>query len=121
MSAKGKKWVTDTMLCLQKALVPYATTSSTSCGNLKDVAFASHPHCYVDSGVCAIPGDWPTIVETVSLKDLFGSLDALKAVLKTVEGCVEFYEWLIARGIIKVVDEVEDQAKDVWDKVTSWF
>ena len=124
MSAAGKAWVTNTMLCLQGALVPFGTagTESTTCPNLKTFAFGTHPSCYVQSGVCKLPpSDWVVIVGTVSLKELFGSLDALKATFKTAKGCAEFYAWLIKQGIITVVDDVVDAAKDVWDKVTSWF
>lgn len=110
------------MLCLQTFLVPYATKETVSCGDLKDDAFGSHPDCYVNSGVCKLPpSDWEKIIETVSLKDLFGSVDALKAILETAEGCAEFYAWLIEQGVITVVHEVEDEAKDIWHKVTSWF
>ena len=122
LDSAGKQWVSDTMLCLQTTLVPYATTETTTCDNLKDDAFASHPRCYIDSGVCTLgPGDWTVIIETVSLKDLFGGIDNLKAVLQTVEGCVEFYEWLIEQGIIGLVHKVEDEGKDIWHKVTSWL
>lgn len=52
--------------------------------------------------MCTLPvGDWGVIVETVSLKELFGSMDALKATLETVEGCADFYAWLIER-VVKV-------------------
>ncbi|OCK80568.1 hypothetical protein K432DRAFT_404586 [Lepidopterella palustris CBS 459.81] len=102
-SSAGQIWLTKTRLCLQCALVPYATgTKATTCPALKKTAFGTHPTCYVDSGVCTLPvGDWGVIVETVSLKELFGSMDALKATLETVEGCADFYAWLIER-VVKV-------------------
>lgn len=111
------------MLCLQKNLVPYATgEQSTTCSALKEFAFGTHPGCYVSSGVCALPPqDWEVIIKTVSLKELFGSIDALKATLQTAGDCVEFYEWLIERGIVKLVDKVEDAARSVWKKITDWF
>jgi Stanniocalcin family len=123
MSTRGKTWITKTMLCLQQRLVPFGSGERrTTCPNLKSVAFGSHPGCYVSSGLCTLPPtDWVTIVKTVSLKELFGSLDALKETLKTAEGCAEFYTWLIERGVIKVADKVKDGAKSVWHKVTSWF
>lgn len=122
-SAIGQAWITKTMLCLQRNLVPYATgEKSTTCSALKEFAFGTHPGCYVSSGVCALPpSDWQVIIETVSLKELFGSVDALKATLETAGDCVEFYKWLIKKGIIKLVDEVKDAAKKIWDKVTDWF
>lgn len=122
------------MQCLQDYLVPYATyANSIGCDKLKDEAFASHPDCYVDSGVCTLPpADWARIVGTVSPKDMFGSANALKAVLQTAEGCKEFYKWLIEQGIITLLDEaghaiewgaekIEDAGEAIWDKATGWL
>ena len=67
------------------------------------------------------PDDWLVIVETVSPKDLFGGIENLKAVLETVDDCAKFYAWLIEQGIIKVVDEAGNAAKDIWHKLTSWI
>jgi len=99
MSAAGKLWVTNTMLCLQRDLVVYGDGSQTiACDMLKLDAFATHADCYVKSGICTLsPVDWVTIVKTVSFKELFSSFDALKATLQTVKGCIGFYLWLIAR------------------------
>jgi hypothetical protein len=123
MSSRGKTWVTDTMLCLQRALVPFATgAQSTTCPALKNYAFGTHPDCYVKSGVCLLPpSDWLIIVKTVSLKELFNSWDALKATLDTVKDCGAFYAWLLKQGIIKVVDGVVDWAESLWDIITGWF
>lgn len=122
MSSKGQAWVTKTMLCLQKALVPFATGQKReSCDALKKDAFATHPGCYIAGGVCTLPPtDWAIIVKTVSLAELFGSLDALEQTLKTMEGCGEFYAWLIKQGIIKAAEKVVDAAKDIWHKITPW-
>lgn len=124
LSSRGDKWVTDTMLCLQRALVPFASPAgklSGGCSALQSRAIATHPDCYVNSGVCTLgPADWTVIVRTVAPKNLFGSLDNLKAVLKTVGGCAEFYLWLIKEGIVKAAEEIADVAEDVWDKVTFW-
>jgi hypothetical protein len=122
MSPAGQAWVTNTMLCLQRDLVVYGDGSqSISCPDLRTFAFNTHPDCYVKSGVCTLPpSDWEIIISTVSFKELFSSLDALKATLQTVKGCADFYVWLIDRAILKVVDGVVDIAKDVWHAITSW-
>ena len=92
-----------------------------TCPNLKEFAFGTHPGCYVSSGVCTLPPkDWEILISTVGLKELFGSVDALKAVLQTEVNCVEFYKWLIERGIVKVIDKVEDTAKSIWKKISDW-
>jgi hypothetical protein len=72
--------------------------------------------------VCTLPpSDWEVIVSMVSLKELFGSLDSLKATLETVEGCVEFYKWLMKRGIIKIAGKIDDGAKKIWHEISSWW
>lgn len=103
MSAAGQAWVTDTMLCLQSDLVIYGNgLQNTTCSALKAYAFGTHADCYVKSGICALPPtDWVKIIKTVSIKELFSSLDALKATLQTVKGCVGFYVWLIGNAILK--------------------
>ncbi|EEP76763.1 predicted protein [Uncinocarpus reesii 1704] len=56
---------------------------------------ASSP-AWARSGVCELPPpDWIIIVSTVGLKELFGSKEALIAVLETADGCMDFYLWLI--------------------------
>ena len=93
MSAAGKMWVTNTMLCLQRDLVVYGDGSqTTTCDALKLYAFATHANCYVKGGICTLsPTDWVMIIKTVSFKEIFSSLDALKATLQTVKGCIGFY------------------------------
>lgn len=124
LSAAGKAWVTKTMLCLQDDMVPYATGTkkAANCAALQKAAFATHPSCYVDSGVCKLPpSDWIIIVKTVSPKTLLGSWDAVLQTLKTVEGCTDFYTWLVKNEIVKVVKAAEDGVKDIWHDVTAWF
>ncbi|PGG95408.1 hypothetical protein AJ80_09966 [Polytolypa hystricis UAMH7299] len=130
LSSRGKAWVTKTMHCLQTKLVPYATgTKKGSCSALKTFAFASHPNCYVRSGVCTLPPkDWKVIVNTVGFTELFSSKDALIATLKTVKGCKDFYIWLIKQGVIKMAKKIWDVTKDLgnwfkdrWKDITGWF
>jgi hypothetical protein len=75
MSPEGQVWVTDTMLCLQRALVPYGKgREPTTCEAVKEYAFGTHPSCYINSGVFTLPpSDWPINVNTVGLLDLFSS------------------------------------------------
>lgn len=127
MSSEGQAWVTNTMLCLQRALVPYAKgQKSTSCDKLKEYAFGTHPECYVNSGVCSLPlDDWSVIVNTVSFTELFSSWDAFKATLQTAGGCTEFYTWLIKNKVVNVVEDtgeaIGDAGEAAWDWATSWF
>lgn len=136
MSDAGRQWIDDTRLCLQDALVPYTKAtagregegeSAATCDEIREFAFATHPACYVDSGVCTLPAtDWGVIVRIVSLRELFGSWEALKATLQTAGRCGSFYLWLIKQGIVDVIGgnkgfAVGDAAGEaVWDSETSW-
>ncbi|KAG5643928.1 hypothetical protein DXG03_009336 [Asterophora parasitica] len=101
LSAKGQTWMLDTMQCLQRELVPEATsTVGVTCTSLEKKAFASHAHCYVDSGLCALPpSDWAAIVAIVEFKTLFKSLDSFIATLKAGNGCLKAYLWFLAHLI----------------------
>ncbi|KAI5797808.1 hypothetical protein EDC01DRAFT_651372 [Geopyxis carbonaria] len=110
-SPEGQAWISDTMLCLQRALVPEATGGSTGldCEGLRKFAFSTHPDCYVDNGLCSLPPtDWVQIVKTVDLKTLFGSKEALEASILSADGCVDFYQMLLDEAIV--------EAKGWWDK-----
>ncbi|CAG8458566.1 28391_t:CDS:2 [Dentiscutata erythropus] len=76
-SSNGKKWVTNTMLCLQRKLISTYENNKTTCSEISNTAFGSHASCYVDSGVCTIWSDWDVIFKTVGFKDIFGSMKAL--------------------------------------------
>jgi hypothetical protein len=78
---------------------------TTTCSALKAYAFGTHADCYVKSGICTLPPtDWAKIIQTISITELFSSLDALKATFQAIKGCVGFYVWLIGRTIPKIVD-----------------
>jgi len=98
LTAAGQVWITKTMFCLQRKLVPYATgDQKTTCASLRSIAYDSHPSCYVSGGVCLLPpGDWKVIFETVGLKEIFGSLDSIKQTLKTAAECAALYSYLTA-------------------------
>jgi len=100
MTAASQAWLSKTMLCLQRKLVPYATgDQKTTCASLRTIAYDSHPSCYVSGGVCLLsPSEWKVIIETVGLKEIFGSLDALKQTLKTAAECAALYAYLMELG-----------------------
>ena len=104
-SDQGQTWMLDTMECLQLALVPDAVGSQpeetqehgvSPCDVLRRKAFDSHARCYIESGVCALGlKDWMQIVETIDLKTLFGSWEALKEALEAAAGCLQMYSFLL--------------------------
>ena len=52
----AQKWIDLTLVCLKRALKPVAISQKTAytCDSIKNIAFKSHPQCYVDSGFCEL-------------------------------------------------------------------
>jgi len=92
LSSKGQIWMLDTMECLQRYLVPDATSgevSPSSCDALKEKAFDSHSICYVRDGLCTLElHDYLVIFEIVGVQGLFGSWDSVREVLQAAQGCL---------------------------------
>jgi len=90
-SPQGQVWLTNTMHCLQVALVPEATgqVPKLTCSELYHKAFATHATCYVDNGFCRLP--WSDMLQIVKLvrKQLFQNLDAISATIEAVVDCVK--------------------------------
>jgi len=92
--------MTNTMHCLQTALVPDAIGTPTTCQTLADQAFGTHARCYINNGLCTLGvHDWLGILEIVDIKTLFENLEALKATIEAIARCGEFYAFMIARDL----------------------
>jgi hypothetical protein len=79
MSGRGQRWIDDVLVCLQQEL-QNSIDSATSCPEIRDIAFDSHPACYVDAGFCALPVlDLLQVVGTIDVRDWFGSTAARQA------------------------------------------
>ena len=95
LSDQGKEWVSDTMLCLQTALIPEATGAPSAvrgCDALKNKAFSNHTNCYVESGLCQLPPtDWWVISQTVGFWELVSSWQQS---IPTAVNCLSFIIWL---------------------------
>lgn len=64
-SKAGQQWIGMVRKCLQQKLADQVGTAVT-CTDLKEKAFASHPDCYVQSGLCDLPFlDWIRMLGTV--------------------------------------------------------
>lgn len=91
-SAKGQIWVSDTMLCLQQALIPEATGAADAvqgCAALSTKAFGTHAECYVQSGLCGLGvSDWLIIIETVGITNLFASANEAQATFQAIKDCI---------------------------------
>jgi hypothetical protein len=71
-SDKGRRWRDETLLCLQRAIVPLRKDSQTTCEMLEKQAFESHPNCYagVENSFCELPiDDWRLTWNVVDLRD----------------------------------------------------
>ncbi|KAI9568958.1 hypothetical protein HD554DRAFT_633883 [Boletus coccyginus] len=99
----GRQWMTDTMHCLQLALVEdtvNSTPPASDCQALKYRAFASHSGCYARNGLCTLGvHDWAAVLEIVGVTTLFSSWDAFKATMEAVMDCGAFYAHAVTRGL----------------------
>ena len=87
MSDAGREWLAGVRTCLLDE-VENLLEKTTSCGDIRQGAFDSHPGCYVDSGLCSLPpSDWAQIVATISPWD-----NDLKQVILSGAGCLR--EWM---------------------------
>lgn len=87
MSPAGKRWLDDTLVCLQVALRE-RIDATTSCTDVRTRAFDTHPECYVDGGFCALPlSDWFAVAATIDGWDWL-SRDAQRQVTATARACL---------------------------------
>jgi len=86
-TSQGQDWMYKTMNCLQKTLVTPLQNCDNTCKTLRQIAFASHPSCYINAGVCNLSAnDWYQIFTTVA-KDLFNE-DGFIQAIKTTKDCL---------------------------------
>jgi hypothetical protein len=87
MSSRGRVWLDATLVCLQVTLRD-RIDASTSCDDVRTIAYDSHPACYVDSGFCRLPwSDWFAVLATVDGADWL-SRDAQRQVIATAQACL---------------------------------
>jgi hypothetical protein len=90
MSARGQRWIDDVLLCLQRDLRD-SIDESTSCDDIRTIAFDLHPGCYVDAGFCTLPlTDILQVAWTIDLRD-WASGDSLRQVVHTAASCSRQY------------------------------
>merc|ERR1719510_866178 len=99
MDEAGNAWITSTLNCLQRSLVPVLSDdpASTSCPDIQQMAFDSHPKCYTGDGtknpsepsICLLPvTKWTCVVGTIDLWDLVDPL-GLKQAAEVAAICVK--------------------------------
>jgi len=92
MSARGQAWIDDVLVCLQDELRA-SIDSTSSCDEVRTLAFDSHPGCYLEAGFCGLSlADVLEVVATVDLQDWL-SRDAARQVVRTAASCSADRAW----------------------------
>jgi hypothetical protein len=86
MSSRGRRWIDEVLVCLQRDLRD-AIDETSSCEEIHEVAFDSHPACYVEAGFCTLSlFDLLQVVWTIDLRDWL-SQDAARQLVHTAAAC----------------------------------
>ena len=102
----ARDWISKTLVCLKKSLVPFAAsptkgTTKAKCDQLTDAAFQSHSYCYVQNGFCQLFTEQSmsdmtqtckALRKVYDLGDLFQSR-SLGQIVETVKGCGFIAPW----------------------------
>jgi len=87
MSRAGQAWIDEVLVCLQEELRA-AIDSTTSCEDVRTIAFDTHPDCYLAAGFCDLPFlDWLAVSATVDGIDWL-SRDAQRQVAEVAHACL---------------------------------
>jgi len=85
----GKKFVTLVTRCLQSQLIPYWTQGNLTCQELQEIAFKTHPYCYlnVSPNFCDIAlNNIITLLKIYDIGDLI-SWEAIKQEIEILDRC----------------------------------
>jgi hypothetical protein len=94
MSTRGQRWIDDVLVCLQRDLRS-AIDESTSCDAIWEIAFDSHPACYVEAGFCTLsPTDLLKVVWSIDAREWFAG-DAARQAVETARQCGGQYAFLM--------------------------
>lgn len=91
-SSDAQQWIDDTLICLKQALADLYRSGKDSCERLYDIAFGSHPRCYVQNGFCSIlarhPFAFPAdLMKVYDIAD-FMQTAAISQVKDTIKQCL---------------------------------
>ncbi len=102
LSLRGKAWLRNTLACLQSKIFSgcNAEAKCFDCRSIHDLAFGTHPECYVDSGLCFLSlEDQQKIALTVDFKDL-ATKDSAIQVTKSISLCTGLHMRKLDKGIL---------------------
>ncbi len=86
---EGQHWIDGTLKCLKEALLPVSFSRNSTCTEIKNIAFDSHPKCYIENGFCELftkstalktvtellnVYEIKDMVTLISMKQIFGTL-----------------------------------------------
>jgi hypothetical protein len=104
MSSRGKRWIDDVLVCLQRDLRA-SIDETTTCDDIWQIGFDSHPVCYVEAGFCTLsPFDVLRVVTTVDGKDWLGG-DAARQAVATALRCGGQYAFLMRLFFSHLIDD----------------
>ena len=89
---EGQEWIEKTLTCLKKAIQDVISVKpEQTCKNIYDIAFNSHPDCYVNSGFCSAMihntfSMTKALLKVYEVKD-FMSFTSIKQVIVTAKKC----------------------------------
>lgn len=86
-SSPGQNWIYKVMNCLQKSMISPLQDFNNDCTTLRNIAFDSHPACYVDSGVCVLPWEDYYFIFTTVMDNILTKESFIQA-FKTTESCL---------------------------------
>lgn len=116
-SSNGQAWIMKVLTCLQDFLVAPLSSCNATCSSIYNMAFDSHPQCYLKAGVCSLSlADMVQLVITVNT-DLFAG-PALKQALTVAGGCVGQYIDLIKQEISKLETQIDGNGAEILGKIT---
>lgn len=108
----GQTFIWGIMHCLQLALRDAINCDST-CNQVKDAAFDSHPTCYVNNGFCDLPAeDWWQLIKTVNT-DLVGT-KSFQQIVQTGGACAG---QMVAKIDAAITAYLEQAASDIANAV----
>ncbi|KAI1693762.1 stanniocalcin family domain-containing protein [Ditylenchus destructor] len=110
----GKKFVECAAKCLIDRLGKYIDQNFTTCSNLHDYAYDTHPDCYVQCGFCSV------ITKSANIKAFFSVIElkdlAVRTVLQTGAKCAGVF-WDAIKKAAKDIAVTKEDLIDIADRV----
>ena len=93
LSQSGQVWLNKTLSCLQSSILEGCNEKKlcSNCQKIRKLAFDTHPHCYVSSGLCSLSlQDQVQVGKTVDAGDFF-TTESIAQVASVAANCGTYY------------------------------